>query len=258
MFASQAGAKEVYAIDQSEIIYKAMEIVNTNGIKNINFVKNRLEDAPLPVEKVDIIISEWMGYFLLFEGMLDSVIYARKNYLKEGGILMPNRCNISLVGYGDQANYQHYIEFWQSVYNFDMTCMVKEILREAHVELCNKESVLTSPNVLVDLDLMTVDLNCPDFSYDFALETVKDGPLTAFVGYFDTFFELPEHVMFSTSPFATPTHWKQVLFYLDQRYEQKVGDIIKGKFICRRDREDLRSLKVVIEVFGKTFKYALN
>lgn len=42
-FASQAGAKTVYAVDQSEIIYKAMEIAQTNGFKNINFVKGRLE-----------------------------------------------------------------------------------------------------------------------------------------------------------------------------------------------------------------------
>lgn len=42
-----------------------------------------------------------MGYFLLFEGMLDSVIYARDNYLKPGGIILPNRCNINIVGSGD-------------------------------------------------------------------------------------------------------------------------------------------------------------
>lgn len=27
--------------------------------------------------QVDIIISEWMGYFLVYESMLDSVLYAR-------------------------------------------------------------------------------------------------------------------------------------------------------------------------------------
>lgn len=29
------------------------------------------------LSQVDIIISEWMGYFLLYESMLDTVIYAR-------------------------------------------------------------------------------------------------------------------------------------------------------------------------------------
>lgn len=30
----------------------------------ITLIKGKLEDVELPVDKVDIIISEWMGYFL--------------------------------------------------------------------------------------------------------------------------------------------------------------------------------------------------
>lgn len=36
--------------------------------------------------QVDIVISEWMGYFLLFESMLYSVLYARAKYLKHDGV----------------------------------------------------------------------------------------------------------------------------------------------------------------------------
>lgn len=35
------------------------------------------------MEKVDIIISEWMGYFLFYESMLDTVLYARQVELAE-------------------------------------------------------------------------------------------------------------------------------------------------------------------------------
>jgi protein arginine N-methyltransferase 1 len=44
-------------------------------------LKGKMEEIVLPVEKVDIIISEWMGYFLLYESMLDSVLWARDKYL---------------------------------------------------------------------------------------------------------------------------------------------------------------------------------
>ena len=94
LFASQSGSKNVYAVDQSDIIYHAMEIAQINNFNNVQFLKGRLEDIEMPFEKVDIIISEWMGYFLFFEGMLDSIIYGRNNYLKEGGLILPNRCNI--------------------------------------------------------------------------------------------------------------------------------------------------------------------
>lgn len=52
----------------------------------VTLLKGRIEDVDLPVDKVDIIISEWMGYFLLFESMLDSVLYARDKYLQPNGV----------------------------------------------------------------------------------------------------------------------------------------------------------------------------
>lgn len=47
----------------------------------ITVLKGKIEELELPVPKVDIIISEWMGYFLLFENMLNSVLYARDKWL---------------------------------------------------------------------------------------------------------------------------------------------------------------------------------
>lgn len=44
-------------------------------------MKGKIEEIELPTPKVDVIISEWMGYFLLFENMLDSVLYARDKWL---------------------------------------------------------------------------------------------------------------------------------------------------------------------------------
>ena len=41
--------------------------------------------ACIQVDQVDVIVSEWMGYFLLYESMLDSVIWARERYLAPGG-----------------------------------------------------------------------------------------------------------------------------------------------------------------------------
>ena len=51
--------------------------------------------------QVDIIISEWMGYFLMYESMLDTVLFARDKWLKPGGLLMPDRCTLSVVAIED-------------------------------------------------------------------------------------------------------------------------------------------------------------
>lgn len=53
----------------------------TRSQDKITLIKGKVEEVDLPVDKVDIIISEWMGYFLLYESMLDTVLVARDKWL---------------------------------------------------------------------------------------------------------------------------------------------------------------------------------
>ena len=68
----------------------------------ITLVKGKLEDAELPMQEFDIIISEWMGYFLLYESMLDTVLLARDKYLKKGGLIFPDTATLYLAAIEDQ------------------------------------------------------------------------------------------------------------------------------------------------------------
>lgn len=258
IFASQAGAAKVVGIDNSDIIYNAMDIVKKNNVENITLVKGRLEDTELPENKFDIIISEWMGYFLLFEGMLDSVIYARDNHLKENGILLPNRCTMSIVGYGNESLFKNHVTFWNNVYGLDMSNMRKEVMHEPLIDVVDSEYILTDANCIADLDLMKVDLNYSNFIYNFELKCCKDGELSSFVGYFDTYFELPEPVMFGTSPNDKPTHWKQVVFFIEQPQKVKEGDVVRGVLQCKRSNKSARSLDIILEVFNKKYTYYLD
>jgi protein arginine N-methyltransferase 1 len=60
--------------------------------------------------QVDIIVSEWMGYFLFYESMLDSVIFARDKYLVEGGVMLPDRSNLMICAIEDREYKQEKIE----------------------------------------------------------------------------------------------------------------------------------------------------
>lgn len=68
----------------------------------ITLIKGKMEEVVLPTDKVDIIISEWMGYFLLYESMLDSVLYARDRYLVPGGLMFPDEATLYLAAIEDQ------------------------------------------------------------------------------------------------------------------------------------------------------------
>lgn len=62
MFAAKAGAARVIAIECSSIVDYARKIVEANNLSDvITIIKGKVEEVELPVPKVDIIISEWMG-----------------------------------------------------------------------------------------------------------------------------------------------------------------------------------------------------
>ncbi|KAG8421446.1 Nuclear SAM-dependent mono-and asymmetric methyltransferase [Metarhizium acridum] len=99
MFAAKAGAKHVIGVDMSSIIFKAREIVKVNGLSDkITLIQGKMEEIEMPYPKVDIIISEWMGYFLLYESMLDTVLYARDTYLEKDGLIFPDKATIFFAG----------------------------------------------------------------------------------------------------------------------------------------------------------------
>ena len=55
-------------------------------------------ELPAPLERVDFLVSEWMGYGLLYESMLPTLIHARDRFLAPGGAVLPSACSLLLVG----------------------------------------------------------------------------------------------------------------------------------------------------------------
>jgi protein arginine N-methyltransferase 1 len=65
MFAARAGAKKVYAVENSSIVEQCIKIINDNGFSDIiEVIHGKMEEVNLPVLEVDIIISEWRVFFI--------------------------------------------------------------------------------------------------------------------------------------------------------------------------------------------------
>lgn len=261
MFAARAGAKHVIGVDQSEIIYQAMDIVRENDLDGvITLIRGRIEEVDLPVRKVDLIVSEWMGYFLLFESMLDSVIYARDKYLKEDGAVYPDTCTISLVAVGDRKKHEERVAFWDDVYGFKMSCMKKVVLPEAVVEVLDPDTLISECCVIKTIDCNTVGMSDLDFSSEYSLKITKDHECVAISGYFDVSFErnCNRKVTFSSSPLSTTTHWKQTVFILEHPISVKKGDVLRGRITCCKNRKDPRSLIITIVINDTKQTYSLQ
>ncbi|CAD7930464.1 unnamed protein product [Amoebophrya sp. A25] len=69
-------------------------ITTTTSATSSSHRKEDINDG-IVANSIDVIVSEWMGFHLLHEAMLDSVVIARDRFLvKEGGLLLPDKCKI--------------------------------------------------------------------------------------------------------------------------------------------------------------------
>src|SRR6266496_1606442 len=89
VFAARAGAARVYAVERTSAAVLAQELAAANGVAEIvRVIHGDVTDVELP-ERVDVIVSEWLGGFGIDEGMLVPVIVARDRWLKPGGVMIP-------------------------------------------------------------------------------------------------------------------------------------------------------------------------
>ena len=257
MFAAKAGAKKVYAVEKSSIGEYAKQIVELNGFSGcIEVILGGMEEVDIP-EKVDVVVSEWMGYCLLYESMLPSVLIARDKFMKPDGVMMPSRATMYIAGIEDAEYRQKKILFWDSVYGFDYAPIKKWALLEPLVEECPQERIITDDCVLVQFDLNKCTAQDLNVDAEFSLAPFHTDTMHAFVVWFDVSFDGPQKVIeLSTSPYKQKTHWSQSIFYLEEPVDVMPEMDVMGKFKMYPNLKNPRDQDFEIEftVDGKTYK----
>ncbi|XP_050300718.1 protein arginine N-methyltransferase 1 [Anthonomus grandis grandis] len=252
MFAAKAGAKKVIAVECSNIVEYARKIVETNKLDHIiTIVKGKVEEITLPdgIEKVDIIISEWMGYCLFYESMLDTVLFARDKWLKPDGLLFPDRCSLFITAIEDRQYKDEKINWWDDVYGFDMSSIRKVAISEPLVDVVDPKQVVTSPALVKEVDLYTVKKEDLEFSSNFSLGVRRNDYVQALVTYFTVeFTKCHKRIGFTTAPDAPYTHWKQTVFYFEDYMTVQKGEEIHGTFTMKPNNRNNRDLDFVIKL----------
>lgn len=252
VWAAQAGARKVYAIEYTDMAKHAQQVMVANHVDHIvTVIQSAVEQVELPMELdgllaeisnndpdttdtngdddapsqrcVDIIISEWMGYFLLRESMLDSIVRARDKFLKQStGLLFPSHCTMYVAPVTDEderkANNSEYAaamsdwhDFEQTtsqVYGVDMSVLTGEYDREQKeyymmssrwTEL-RPEAVLAEPAAIKHFDMMTCTIEDSrgigpgEAAFDFDICGGSDhnnntsGPISGLAGWFTADF----------------------------------------------------------------------
>ncbi|KAF2706301.1 histone-arginine methyltransferase CARM1 [Pleomassaria siparia CBS 279.74] len=284
LFCARAGAKKVFAVDNSDIAVRAKEIVKKNGYDDrVEVIQGKIEDFHtqrlIGTGKVDIIISEWMGYGLLFEGMLDSVLVARDLYLKRDGLMVPSHCTLRVAPVSDSEwiSEQTGEKFWNDVYGFDFSPMLGGGLlgdKDIGVYDVPSKAICGSASTFYTIDIANVTLKELDFTAPFSTTLEKEiESLDAFAIWFDTFFMPPgskqdleagdvlnwgkngeQGWAFSTGPVGTPTHWHQAVLQLKKEDRVKglrKGSTLKGNITYKKERGDVRGIVVDVTWEGE-------
>jgi 2-polyprenyl-3-methyl-5-hydroxy-6-metoxy-1,4-benzoquinol methylase len=158
LFAARAGAKLVIGVDASDIIKQARRVVSANGFDGvIKLIGGKIEEVELPVQQVDIIVSEWMGYFLVFESMLESVLFARDKWLRPGGLIYPDKFTMNIAAIEGGELKDKNINFWHNVCGFDMSVMKEDAINEPLCTILHAQCVVSDAVQLGgELDVMTL------------------------------------------------------------------------------------------------------
>merc|ERR1719495_420047 len=217
----------------------------------ISLVRGKVEEVTLPsdIEKVDIIISEWMGYCLFYESMLNTVLFARDKWLTPGGLIFPDRAGLYITAIEDRQYKYEKINWWDNVYGFDMSCIRDVAVREPLVDVVDRKQIVTNSCLVKEVDIYTVKEGEIAFESPFHLTCRRNDYLHALVTFFNIeFTKCHQRTGFSTSPEAPYTHWKQTVFYLEEYLTVKKGEEMYGMFRMKPNTRNARDLDFEIDI----------
>ena len=233
LFAAQAGARVVYAVERTPIAQLAQRIVTENNFADrINVIHDELENVELP-EKVDVIVFEWLGGYGVDENLLPIAVLARERWLKPGGRMIPGQVTSWIAPVFDERLGQD-IDFWSSEpYGVDLNAIAELTARQLDCG-CNQvkeEHVLSAPQLMWAIDSMTCSLEQANQSFACRLEFVadRDGQVNALAAWFSA--QLSEQTVLCNGPAERNTHWGRSVFPIGRTLALKQGMRVAVNFV---------------------------
>lgn len=217
-----------------------------------------------------------MGYCLLYEAMLDSVLWARDHYLVPGGLLVPSHTTLRVAPLTDVDFIADRYFFWRDVYGFNMRAMTSDFYNDVVIRNTLRSHLSADSQPFLHLPLLQTpkeDLTFTDRPFAFVIKDDVDS-LEGFVIWFDTFFlpspndVLPRHaradnwtnkggvgIAFTTGPDGEPTHWEQGILLINygdeygkgEPHALKKGTVISGGISYQKRLVNTRELEIELK-----------
>ena len=236
VFAAQAGARRVVAIEETAIAGLAREMARANGFENVvEVVSANSRDVELD-EPAELLIHEILGADPFAENVVPYLQDARERFLQSGGRMIPYRLEILCAGTqiedrGETMTRDQAIREARELaglYGLDLSAYLRALEQgqdfRRNLNVTDERfpyPILSGECRLYDLDLSS-DLSGMGGWVEAQLDIQAPGELTSLILYFRA--HLDERICLTTSPFAPRTHWGWSLRDLDRTIKVAPGD----------------------------------
>ena len=231
LFAAQAGASRVYGIERAPgAASLARRLVADNGFSSfVQIIEASAETAVVP-ERVDVIVSEWLGVFGVDENMLAPVLIARDRWLKPNGSLIPSSATAWIAPVWHAAG-EEAIAFRTRPYGLNLSAMAPFSHNQAiwlpHGVV--EDDLSAEPQKLWVTDCATMpaaEASTP-YAAELTFKLKRDG-VNGVVTWFSC--DMPGGITLCNGPGHPLTHWGQFLFPISNGRNCAAGSEIKIGF----------------------------
>ncbi|PYT93099.1 MAG: hypothetical protein DMG36_11680 [Acidobacteria bacterium] len=223
LFAAQAGARHVYAVEMSRMADTAAELIAANGFRDrITLIRNISTKVRLP-ERCDVLVTETLSTFCFdSENTIEYVADARARFLKPGARIIPESADTFLLPFSSDAFGAGRLP--SPFYGLDFGAFRKQLFGEfALVRASGKPLLaLSEPALCYHIDFHKDTQNPAKTFVPFRI--TAEGRLDGFLGWFEA--RLCEGVMLSNSPSLPLTHWWQLYLPVAEQPHYQSGQVL--------------------------------
>lgn len=212
-----------------------------------------------------------MGFYLLHEGMLDSVINARDRFLKpQGGVMFPCSATISCAPCMVPARFYD----WNCVDGVRMSSFANALRfqksQNPEILNVNESDLLHDGTVMAYLDLNDIQMDdVKEIEFKEVIVVDRPGRFQGVCIWFDCEFPISTlnsdecSTVLSTSPKMSATHWKQTVIVLpevaheDVEEKDPIGFLLKMKRNTDNARRYTIELEIIDAVSGDEIEHSL-
>lgn len=235
LFAADAGASRVYAVESSRMARLAAEVVERNGYgETVSVLNEHSADVTLP-EKADLIVSETVGFWGIDENIVDVVRDARLRNGHARTLIIPSRITLYLAPVESPLAWSSVAYWTQPRFGHDFAPALRLARNNVYVRLTiDPAEILAKPEQVADIRLGGSSLGRLEASGEFRAS--RSGTVFGLAAWFTV--TLTDTIRLSTAPGDPPLHWGQCFLPAQRPVMVTPGSRLPWTVAVEVDRRD--------------------